>query len=88
MAKLFVGGLPFSTTDEQLGAHFSQAGSVVSAKVIMDRNTGRSRGFGFVEMATDEEAKKAIEQFDNSTMEDRTIHVKEAYPETQRGNRE
>ena len=86
--KLYVGSLSYDTNDESLKNAFSQAGSVTSATVVVDRMSGRSRGFGFVEMATDEEAKKAIEQFDNSTMEDRTIHVKEAYPETQRDNRE
>ena len=58
--KLYVGGLPYSTTEQQLSELFSQQGSVTSAKVITDRYTGQSRGFAFVEMATDEEAQKAI----------------------------
>lgn len=86
--KLFVGGIPFATTDDQLGAHFAQAGNVVSAKVITDRNTGRSRGFGFVEMGTDEEAKAAAEKFNNTDFGGRTIFVKEAYPEKERPNRD
>ncbi|OLB20989.1 MAG: hypothetical protein AUH95_05225 [Nitrospirae bacterium 13_2_20CM_2_63_8] len=58
--KLYVGGLPYSTTEQQLQELFSQQGSVTSAKIITDRYTGQSRGFGFVEMATAEEAQKAI----------------------------
>lgn len=78
--KLFVGSLPFSTNDDDLAQHFSQAGKVESAKVITDRETGRSRGFGFVEMSSDEEAKAAIDQLNNSEMSGRTIVVNEAKP--------
>ncbi len=78
MAKLFVGGLPFSTTDEELEEAFSQFGNVKSAKVITDRETGRSRGFGFVEYESAEEAKAAIDGQDNKELGGRTIHVSEA----------
>lgn len=73
--KLFVGGLPFSTTDEELAEAFSQFGQVTSAKVITDRETGRSRGFGFVEYATDEEGNAAVAGLDNKELGGRTIHV-------------
>ena len=78
MFKLFVGGLPFSTTDEELNEAFSQFGNVSSAKVITDRETGRSRGFGFVEFESDEEGKASIEGLDNKELGGRTIHVSEA----------
>ncbi len=76
--KLFVGGLPFSTTDDELQAAFASYGSVVSAKVITDRETGRSRGFGFVEYASDDEGRAAIAGLDNKELGGRTIHVSEA----------
>jgi len=78
--KLYIGGLSFDTTDESLGAAFAQAGTVVSAIVIKDRNTGRSRGFGFVEMSTDEEATAAIGMWDGKELDGRTIKVNEAKP--------
>jgi RNA recognition motif-containing protein len=78
MFKLFVGGLPFSTTDEELNEAFSQFGNVSSAKVITDRETGRSRGFGFVEFESDEEGKASIEGLDNKELGGRTIHVSQA----------
>ena len=65
MFKLFIGGLPFSTTDEELKEGFSQFGNVTSAKVITDRETGRSRGFGFFEYESEEEGKASIEGLDN-----------------------
>jgi cold-inducible RNA-binding protein len=81
MAKnLFVGGIAFSSTDETLHAAFAEAGNVVSAKIIMDRDTGRSRGFGFVEMATEEEAQAAIQMWDGKELDGRAIAVKEAQP--------
>lgn len=81
MAKnLFVGSLPFSVTDDTLGQVFAQAGQVVSVNVIKDKYSGRSRGFGFVEMATDEEAQKAIEKLNGYNLEGRNIIVKEALP--------
>lgn len=78
--KLYVGGLSYSTTNEGLQSYFSQAGSVVSANVIMDRMSGRSKGFGFVEMATDEEAQAAISMFHGKEFEGRTLTVNEARP--------
>jgi len=71
--KLYVGGLSFDTTDESLGAAFAQAGTVVSAVVIKDRDTGRSKGFGFVEMSTEEEAAKGIEMWDGKELDGRTL---------------
>jgi len=81
MAKnLFVGSLPFSVTDDALGQLFAQYGQVQSANVIKDKYTGQSRGFGFVEMATDEEAAKAIQGLNGHSLEGRNIVVKEALP--------
>lgn len=78
--KLYVGGLPYSLNDEALKDLFSQAGTVESATVIIDRMSGRSKGFGFVEMATDEEAQKAIEMFHDHEVEGRRLMVNEARP--------
>ncbi|PIR18463.1 MAG: RNA-binding protein [Elusimicrobia bacterium CG11_big_fil_rev_8_21_14_0_20_64_6] len=78
--KLFVGGLPYETNDAQLKELFGACGTVVSAKVIMDKATNRSKGFGFVEMTTDEQAKAALEKFNNFTMGTRRIMVNEARP--------
>ncbi|MDQ5944307.1 MAG: hypothetical protein QG658_374 [Patescibacteria group bacterium] len=78
--KLFVGSLPYSTTDEELTEAFSAVGTVVSAKVIFDRDTQRSKGFGFVEMSSDEEAQSAVKQLDGSEMDGRRIVVNEARP--------
>ncbi len=82
--KLYVGGLPYSTTEQQLSELFSQQGSVTSAKVITDKFTGQSRGFGFVEMATGEEAQKAITALNGTQMDGRTITVNEARPQEKR----
>jgi len=82
--KLFVGSLPYSVNDQQLQDIFAAAGSVVSAKVIMDRETNRSKGFGFVEMGSEDESKKAIEMFNNKEVEGRTITVNEARPQEDR----
>lgn len=76
--KLFVGSLPFATTDDELKNAFAAIGEVEEAKVIMDRNTGRSRGFGFVTMKNDEDAQKAIAQLNGSQFGDRKIFVSEA----------
>ena len=76
--RIFVGNLPFSATDQVLSDTFAQYGAVESAKVIVDRATGRSKGFGFVEMATDEEAATAIEKLNGAEYEGRTITVNEA----------
>ena len=76
--RIFVGNLPFSATDQVLNDTFAQYGAVESAKVITDRATGRSKGFGFVEMATDAEAATAIEKLNGAEYEGRTITVNEA----------
>jgi len=83
--KLYVGNLSFKTTSDDLRDHFSQAGTVESASVIEDRETGRSRGFGFVEMATAEDAQAAIEQFNGKELNGRNLTVNEAKPKTDRG---
>src|SRR3954447_5967179 len=82
--KLYVGNLSFRTTSEDLREAFSGAGTVESATVIEDRDTGRSRGFGFVEMATPEEAAAAIEQFNGKDLGGRNLTVNEAKPRTER----
>jgi RNA recognition motif-containing protein len=76
--KLYVGRLPYRTTEQDLADLFGQLGEVVSATVIIDRETGRSKGFGFVEMSNDQDAQNAISQLNNSTLEGRTIIVNEA----------
>lgn len=86
--KLYVGSLPYSATDDQLKEHFSGAGTVESATVIMDRNSGRSKGFGFVEMSTDDEAAKAIEMFNGQDFDGRKILVNEARPMKERPPRQ
>ncbi len=76
--KLYVGRLPYSTTDQELADLFGRIGQVVSATIIIDRETGRSKGFGFVEMSNDQEAQQAINDLNNSTVGGRTIVVNEA----------
>ena len=83
--KLFVGSLPWSTTGTDLQTLFSQAGTVVSADIVTDRESGRSRGFAFVTMQTPEEAQKAVEMFNNTTLENRTIVVNIARPKENGG---
>jgi RNA recognition motif-containing protein len=78
--KLFVGALSYNTTDAGLEEFFSSAGTVVSAKVIMDRDTNRSKGFGFVEMGSDAEAQAAVAQLNGKELDGRTIAVNEARP--------
>ena len=78
--KLFVGSLPWAVDDQQLEDLFKDFGTVQSAKVIMDRETGRSKGFGFVEFADDDAAKAAIDKMNNSDLNGRTIVVSEARP--------
>jgi len=85
--KLFVGSLAYSVTDDELEQFFAVAGKVESAKVIIDRDTNRSKGFGFVEMASDEEAKAAIEQLDGKELNGRAIAVNEARPQENRERR-
>lgn len=82
--KLYVGGVAYRTTDQGLQDAFAQAGNVVSARIIMDRMTNRSRGFGFVEMATEEEAQKAIEMWHGKELDGRTLIVNEARPMEER----
>lgn len=82
--NLFVGSLPYSTTDDDLKAHFEQAGTVVSARVITERETGRSKGFGFVEMGSEEDAKKAIEELNGKELGGRELVVNEARPREDR----
>lgn len=82
--KLYVGSLSYETTDDQLKELFSQAGSVVSANVIIDKMSGRSRGFAFVEMGSEEEAAKAIEQFNGYEVDGRKLVVNEAKPMSDR----
>lgn len=82
--KLFVGSLPFAVNDDELAQLFSEAGTVTSAKVVMDRDSGRSRGFGFVEMSTDDEAKAAIDKLNGREVNGRTIVVNEARPRENR----
>jgi len=81
--KLFIGNLPYQTTNEELGEFFAQYGEVMSAAVIMDRATGRSKGFGFVEMTNDEEADAAIAKGDGAEFEGRKLTVSEARPKTE-----
>jgi hypothetical protein len=83
--KIYVGGLPYSVTDQQLQQIFSQYGEVASAKIIMDRDTGRSKGFGFVEMNDDEAARKAIGELQEAELDGRTLTVNEARPMENRG---
>ena len=78
--KLYVGGLPYATTDSELKSHFEQAGAVASATIIMDKMTGRSKGFGFVEMTNDEEADKAVSMFNGQDFGGRNLTVNEARP--------
>ena len=78
--KLYVGNLSYSLTEEDLKKFFAEAGSVESATIITDKISGRSKGFGFVEMSSEEEAKKAIEAFDGKDLDGRNIVVNEARP--------
>lgn len=80
MNRLYVGNLAYSVTGDTLSQLFAAAGTVVNADVIFDRQTNRSKGFGFVEMSTDEEAQKAIEMFNGKEHEGRTLVVNEARP--------
>jgi cold-inducible RNA-binding protein len=82
--KLFVGNLPFTTTENDLQDHFAQAGAVVSINVMQDRATGRSRGFAFIEMGSQEDANKAIELFHQKDFQGRPLTVNEARPREER----
>lgn len=84
--RLFIGSLAWATTDQTLSDFFSTVGTVVSAKVMTDRATGRSRGFGFVEMTTAEEAQRAIQELNEKDLDGRNIIVNEAKEREDRGN--
>jgi len=86
-SKLYVGNLPYAITDDQLAELFKKAGEVTSAKVITDKFSGRSKGFGFVEMASGKEAKKAIDEMNGQMIEGRPIVVNEARPMQERPSR-
>lgn len=85
--KIFVGSLAYTATDDDLSAFFADAGTVVSAKVIMDRESNRSKGFGFVEMSSDEEAKAAIDSLNGKELNGRAVALSEARPQAPRENR-
>ncbi len=85
--KLFIGSLPYTTTDEDLEQLFAAEGTVSSARVIIDRETGRSKGFGFVEFENDNEAKAAIEKLNGTDFGGRSLVVNEARPQQPRGER-
>jgi cold-inducible RNA-binding protein len=84
-SKLYVGNLPYSTTEEDLSELFSQAGKVISVKVIKDRDSGYSKGFAFVEMSSSEEAQQAINMFNGYKLGDRDLRVSLARPREDRG---
>ena len=83
--KLYVGNLPFSVNEDSLSAKFSEAGNVESVKIIIDRESGRSKGFGFVEFSNDDEAKAAIDKFNGEEIDGRPMKVNEAKPMEPRG---
>jgi RNA recognition motif-containing protein len=83
--KLYVGNLPFRTTEEELRALFAQAGTVVSVSLIKDRDTGRSRGFAFIELSTQAEAEKAVSLFNDTPLDNRTLKVNLARPREDSG---
>ncbi len=82
--KLYVGNLPYSATEQELSEKFTACGTVESAKLITDRDTGRSKGFGFIEMASDAEAQAAIESLDGTDYDGRPMKVNEARPQQKR----
>ena len=82
--KLYVGNLPYSATDTELRSLFEQVGEIADVTVITDRDSGRSKGFGFVEMATEEEAEEAIRRFNGYSMDNRSLTVNEARPREER----
>ena len=83
--RLFVGNLPYTVTEDSLRDYFSQAGVVISVKIITDKYSGRSKGFGFIEMETEEDANKAKEMFDGKDLEGRALAVKDARPPREDG---
>lgn len=82
--KLYVGGVPYSSTDGDLKAHFEQMGPVISATIIMDKMTGRSKGFGFVEMENDADAEKAVNEYNGADFQGRKLTVSPARPQERR----
>ena len=86
-AKLYVGNLPYNVTEDRLQQHFAQHGSVLSARIITDKFSGRSKGFGFVEMSSDQDAEKAISALNGTDFEGRNIVVSEARPQAPRESR-
>jgi len=86
--KLYVGGIPYRTTEDELRTAFEEAGSVTSASIISDRMTGRSRGFGFVEMASEAEGQAAIDRWDGKELDGRMLSVSMARPQGDRPPRE
>jgi RNA recognition motif-containing protein len=82
--KLYVGNLPYSVNEDNLRELFAQAGEIASVNIITDRDTGRSKGFGFVEMATEEEAQEAIKRFNGYSIDNRALTVNEARPREER----
>ena len=86
--KLYVGGIPYRSTEDDMKKAFSEAGTVVSASIISDRMTGRSRGFGFVEMSTEAEAQAAIDRWDGKEFDGRTLSVSFARPQGERPPRQ
>ncbi len=85
--KLYVGNLPYSATEQDLSDKFAAFGTVKSVKLITDRDTGQSKGFGFVEMSSDSEAQKAMQELNGSSLDGREITVNEAKPKVPRDNR-
>lgn len=86
--KLYVGGISYSTSEDALRKHFEQAGAVESASIIMDKMTGRSKGFGFVQMSSDAEAENAINMFNGKELDGRNLTVNEARPMEPRPRRD
>lgn len=86
--KLFVGNISYNSTEDSLKDYFSGAGEVQSVAIITDKFSGRSKGFGFIEMATDEEAAKAVEMFDGKELDGRELKVNEARPREDRPSRD
>lgn len=84
--KLFVGGISYNITEDQLNDYFAPMGQVLSAKIIKDKYSGQSKGFAFVEMATEDDAKRAMDKLNNTMLDGRTIVVKEALPQEDRSN--
>lgn len=85
--KLYVGNLPYSAREEGLKAHFEKAGAVTSVKIIIDRETGRSKGFAFVEMESEDAARNAVSSLDGQEFDGRSLRVSEAKPQPERENR-